>query len=56
MKRIVLEEEKNWHYTLKEYIESIKEYGYIDCNEFDYEYWYILEQLEKLERLENEKD
>lgn len=65
MDNFALEEKKNWKYNLEEYISSIKEYKYIDCNTSDYEYWYILEQLEKLlqinkqekcKKRENEED
>ena len=56
---ILKEKHKYWDnkITLEEYIKNIEEYGYIDCSSnYDYEFWYILENLKKLNNLQSKID
>ena len=60
MNKFVLEEKhKYWDNkrTLEEYIKDTEESGYIDCTgDYEYEYWYILENLKKLNNLQSKID
>lgn len=52
---ILKEKRENWDnkINLKNYITRLKRVGYIDCSSgWDYEYWYILENLEKIQLLQ----
>lgn len=54
MNNFVLKEKEEWKYTLEEYIKTLEEYKYIDCNDYDYEFWYILEKLKELDKIKKE--
>ena len=60
MNEFILEEKhKYWDnkITLKEYIKDTEESGYIDCTgNLEYEFWYILENLKKLNNLQSKID
>ena len=50
---VLVEKEKYWKdTTLKNYIKDTIESGYIDCSKLDYELTYILENLQKVDKLE----
>lgn len=49
MDNFALAERKKWRYNIKRYINSLKEYKYIDCNTSDYEFWFIYDALLELE-------
>lgn len=56
---ILKEKHKYWDnkITLEEYIKNTEEDGYIDCSsDYEYEFWYILENLKKLNNLQSKID
>lgn len=56
---ILKEKHKYWDnkITLEEYIKNIEEASYIDCSSnYDYEFWYILENLKKSNNLQSKID
>ena len=56
---ILKEKEEYWDnkITLKDYISRLKEYNYIDCSgNWEYEFHYIVENLEKLDKLRQENE
>lgn len=53
------EKEKYWDkkITLEGYIKETEKRGYIDCSaNWEYEYWYILENLKKLNEILSKKN
>jgi len=53
---VLKEKHKYWDnkITLEKYIKDVEESGYIDCtSDYEYEYWYILENLKKLNNLQS---
>lgn len=52
---ILREKEKYWDnkITLEEYINSTEKEGWIDTGDYEYEFYYIIDNLKKTQLLEN---